>query len=83
MPDPGAGADPVALLTDSTRELQAGHPVRAVELAAEALATRPDLPGAWCGLGEALAAAGFEEPRFQIVVPGCFCEYGGAKPLGA
>jgi demethylmenaquinone methyltransferase/2-methoxy-6-polyprenyl-1,4-benzoquinol methylase len=29
----------------------------------------------------ALAKAGFEEPRFKVVVPGAFCEYTGRKPL--
>jgi demethylmenaquinone methyltransferase/2-methoxy-6-polyprenyl-1,4-benzoquinol methylase len=28
-----------------------------------------------------LAKAGFEEPRFKVVVPGAFCEYTGRKPL--
>jgi demethylmenaquinone methyltransferase/2-methoxy-6-polyprenyl-1,4-benzoquinol methylase len=30
---------------------------------------------------EAIAKAGFERPRFEVVVPGAFCKYGGTKPL--
>jgi demethylmenaquinone methyltransferase/2-methoxy-6-polyprenyl-1,4-benzoquinol methylase len=32
-------------------------------------------------IAEALAKAGFEQPRFKVVVPGAFCEYTGRKPL--
>jgi demethylmenaquinone methyltransferase/2-methoxy-6-polyprenyl-1,4-benzoquinol methylase len=31
----------------------------------------------------AMKEAGFEAPRFQVVVPGAFCEYTGRKPLGS
>jgi demethylmenaquinone methyltransferase/2-methoxy-6-polyprenyl-1,4-benzoquinol methylase len=30
----------------------------------------------------AMKEAGFESPRFQVVVPGAFCEYTGSKPSG-
>ena len=35
------------------------------------------------GILAAMRAAGFESPKYELVVPGAFCEYTGTKALRA